>query len=390
MRAATKLLELAVALARDHEQERDPLVPALGKSLRAIGELRRAEEILNEVASNRGQGPARLAFLEAVSLRDYTEANAASFQALERAPRGVPESDPEVLARAKIVEVEVFWTLGKYLAIAEPLSHAKKAARKVGDQARQRSLVNSSLAWEARALLLGPEKAKTGLARCEKILAATDGSRALEASVLAVKAGFHAMLGNFPEARKHYKESRRIGEAFGLASWLAALPLYSGPVELLDERAADAARQLRRGFEALERMGDRSRRATTAAFLAQALYLQQLDDQAEEKARKSEELAAGDDVFTQVVWRGALAKVLARRGDLRQAQVLAGKAVALAEKTDGLNLRGDALLDQAEVLRATDPSNARKTAERAREPYGDKGNVAALRRVEAFIARLPS
>jgi hypothetical protein len=90
------------------------------------------------------------------------------------------------------------------------------------------------------------------------------------------------------------------------------------------------------------------------------------------------------------VWRGALAKVLARRGDLRQAQVLAGKAVALAEKTDGLNLRGDALLDQAEVLRATDPSNARKTAERAREPYGDKGNVAALRRVEAFIARLPS
>ena len=302
-RVAAKLLELAAALSRGREDQRLPLAPDLGRSLQEVGELRRAEEILNEAADRSGDAPARLAFLEAASLRDYLAATPGSFLELRDAST-VADSEPDVRARSKVVEAEVSWTIGNYAAMAQPLDEALKAAQELKGSAG-RSLANSILSWQARALLLGPTPADDGRRRCDEILeeARASGSRALEAAVLAVSAGLNAMLGEFDEARRLYGESRRIGEEFGLKAWLAALPLYSGPVELLAEQSADAACQLRQAYDALKSMGDRSRRATTAAFLAQALYELQRDEEAMKFARRSKGLAAGDDVFTQVVWR---------------------------------------------------------------------------------------
>lgn len=391
MRVAAKLLELAVALARGHQQ-RVPLVPDLGRSLEEIGELRRAERFLDEVDSRSGAASTRLAFLELASLRDYTEASPDSFKKLEAAPASVRDSVPEVEARALILEAEVSWTKGKYDDMKRPLDKAAGEAKGVQDHESRQSLLNSIFGWEARAILLGSKEARTGLDRCDEILRdrRVSGSRSLKAVVLAVKAGLHAMLGEFDEARQDYRESQRMGEAFGLDAWLAALPLYSGPVELLDEQAAEAGRQLRRGYDALERMGDTSRRATTAAFLAQALYEQQRSDEAMKFARTSKELAAEADVFTQVVWRGALAKLLARGGDCEGAVPLAREAVALANKTGGLNLQGDALLDLAVVMGACGRRNAQTKAGDARALYEKKGNVVGVRRADEFITRLRS
>jgi tetratricopeptide (TPR) repeat protein len=388
MRVAATLLELAAALARGR-QERVPLVRDLARSLEETGELRRAEELLREVADDSEEAPSRFASLEVASLRDYTEATRASFEALQQAPKRTRDTAPDVAARAAIVRAEVSWTIGKYSAMAQPLERARVAARK-GTPSERRSLFNSIFGWEARALLLGPVPAKDGIVRCRQILRDARLSHAGEAAVLAVNAGLHAMLGKFDDAREGYNDSRRIGEAFGLGAWIAALPLYSGPIELLAGRAGDAERELRRGYDALRRMGDRSRRATMAAFLAHALYDLQQNREAEEFARKSKELAAEDDAFTQVVWRGALAKVLARRGDCGDAIQHAQDAVDRASKTDGLNLRGDALLDQAKALDACGRSNARAKAKSAAALYTKKDNVVAERRAKAFIARLAS
>jgi tetratricopeptide (TPR) repeat protein len=360
-------------------------VPALGRSLRAIGELRRAEEILNEAANPEGDPPERLAFLEVASLRDYTAATAGSFHELEKAAELEPDSTPAVRARVKIVNAEVSWTTGAYAAMMGALEEARQAAEEVGGS-EGRSLVNSALGWEARALLLGPTPAEEGRTRCEQILADAEQSEshALEAAVKAVSAGLHAMLGNFDEARQRYEESGRLGEAYGLDGWLAALPLYSGPVELLAGSVRDARRTLRRGYDALERIGDRSRRATTAAFLAHALYEEERDDEAKRFARKSRGLAAADDACTQVLWRGALAKTLARSDEKERcdrAVRLAEEEVSRASETDGLNLQGDAFFDQAVVLRACDQDYATSLDE-ARARYGDKGNEAGVRRIE--------
>ena len=385
MRAAANLLEFAVALARGR-QERPPLVRDLARSLEETGELRRAQELLRQVEDRTGNPPSRFAFLEVASLRDYTEATAASFAGLQDAA-GVSDSDVDVQARNAILKAEISWTEGKYSKMDASLATARKFSSRLPAGPEKRSLLNSIFGWEARALLLGAGKAKEGRRRCDQLLREARGSHAAEAAVFAVRAGLHAMLGRFPEARQDYKRSQQIGEAFGLATWLAALPLYSGPAELLAGRAAEAERQLRIGYDALRRMGDKSRRATTAAFLAHALYEQHKDGEAEKFARKSKELAADDDVFTQVVWRGALAKVLARRGDREGAIQLAQNALKSARKTDGLNLKGDALLDQAEVLYACGQP-ARQKATSALKLYGDKGNIASGGRANAFIARL--
>ena len=387
MRVAAKFLEFAAGLARENESERLRLAPDLGRSLEGIGELSRAEEILRDVAAEAGEAPARFAFLERASLRDYTEANGDSFRELEAAPDRARDSAPDVAARAGILDAEVSWTKGQYDAMEGQLASASDAARAVNDPEAQRSLFNAIRGWQARAMLLGPETADVGLTRCKEMLrgAGDDGSRALEASLLAVCAGLHGMRDEFDEARDRYTESRRIGEAFGLTAWLAALSLYSGPVELLAGKPQDAARQLRRGLAALKEMGDRSRGATTAAFLAHALYEDGELDEAKESAQRSEELAAADDVFTQVVWRGALAKVLASTGDCEQAPALAKQAVDAADTTSGPNLRGDAYLDQAVVLRNCELDGAEDSAEQARGQYQAKGNEAGIRRVNEFL-----
>jgi ATP/maltotriose-dependent transcriptional regulator MalT len=385
MRVAAKLLEFASALARDDpdSNQRLQLVPDLGLSLEEIGKLRRAEEMFAEVEDG-----SNLARFEVASLRDYTRATPQSFDTLKaEAAEPREELEPAERARAAILAAEVNWTEGKYGAMNELLKEAEDQLKEP-DNPEQQPLLNSILGWKARALLLGPEKADKAIKSCDDF---EDASRSSSrAVVLAVRAGLRAMRDEIDEARTDYQESRRIGEAFGLNAWLAALPLYSGPVELLDGQAAEAERQLRYGYDALESMGDRSRRATTAAFLAHALYEQQRDDEAGKFAEESRKLASKSDVFTQVVWRGAMAKVLARAGDCEGAKRLAEESENRAKKTDSPNLKGDALLDWAEVLRFCEtPEVAAKKAEEAVEKYEEgKHNVAAARRAKAFITRL--
>jgi hypothetical protein len=236
---AAKLFELAAALARESEDQRRPVVPYLGRSLRAVGELRRAEELLNEVADSSGEAPSRFAFLEVASLRDYIVATSGSFHELQEASQIQPGPAPEVRARAKIAAAEVSWTVARYLDMEGSLADARAAADELGGP-EGRSLLNSIGGWEARALLLGPTPAGEGRDRCGALLdeARETGSRSLEATVLAVSAGLHAMLDEFDEARKLYGESRRIGKAFGLqaflstrvpsSSWTSSLPRQGG------------------------------------------------------------------------------------------------------------------------------------------------------------------
>jgi hypothetical protein len=125
---AAKLFELANALARDDEEQRVRLVPSLGRSLRAIGKLRRAEELLNEVADSSGEAPSRFAFVEVASLRDYIVATSGSFHELQEASQIRPDPAPEVRARAKIAAAEVSWTVARYSDMEGSLADARAAA----------------------------------------------------------------------------------------------------------------------------------------------------------------------------------------------------------------------------------------------------------------------
>ena len=100
-------------------------------------------------------------------------------------------------------------------------------------------------------------------------------------------------------------------------------------------------------------MGERAFRSTMAAFLARTILEQGRDQEAEDFAELSAELAASGDLTTQILWRCVRARVLARRTEIQEAEALAREAPAIAEATDFLNYRAYALLDLSHVLEAS-------------------------------------
>ena len=128
---------------------------------------------------------------------------------------------------------------------------------------------------------------------------------------------------------------------------------------------------------------------TSAAYLAQALLAQGSDEEAERFARLSDELAAADDLLTQMLWRGVEARILAARRRFEEAERLARESVELAESTDFVNHRGDALVDFAIVLRAAGrPDEASAALADAVRLYEQKGNAVAADRARAEVAAL--
>ena len=92
-----------------------------------------------------------------------------------------------------------------------------------------------------------------------------------------------------------------------------------------------------------------------------------------------------------MMWRGARAKVLARRGQGQEAEALAREGVAIIEETDYVLYHADALQDLAEVLRLQDRSSEAATAaEEALRLYEQKGNVVAARKVHALLEAMRS
>ena len=150
------------------------------------------------------------------------------------------------------------------------------------------------------------------------------------------------MNGNFELARSMLAASNGVFEELGL-TLNAATSQNEALIEMLAGDSAAAEASLRLGFDALTEMGEQAFLSTTAAFLARAVFEQNRVDEAEELAQLSARLAATGDLLTQVLWRGVQARVLAARGQLEDAEALAREAVSLAEQTDFVVYRGDAL-----------------------------------------------
>jgi tetratricopeptide (TPR) repeat protein len=201
-------------------------------------------------------------------------------------------------------------------------------------------------------------------------------------------AGLEAMRGRFVEAQGRFEQSRIGFRELGHTRWLAALPLWSGPAQLLAGAPDQAEAELKEGYESLQRMGDRGLISPVAAFMAQALYEQGRYDEAVEFVRVSEACASRDDLFPHVVWRGVHARILARDGSSDLASTVAREAVALADKTDSPNLQGDACLNLAEVLRLQGDDDASfEWVERALGHFEAKGNIVSADAAQSLLAR---
>ena len=160
------------------------------------------------------------------------------------------------------------------------------------------------------------------------------GDRSLEAAIGNTLAGLRAMRGDFDEARELWLAARNLYEELGLNFRRAARAVIAAQIETLagDDEAAERsfAGPMRRssGWARRER-GRRSRHSWPNASTSRGD-----DEEAESFTEITEELAADDDLEPQVLWRSVRAKVLAKRGQLEQAEKLAREAAELVEGTD--------------------------------------------------------
>src|SRR5262249_19843699 len=148
----------------------------------------------------------------------------------------------------------------------------------------------------------------------------------------AVLANLEAMRGRFAVTEELVVRSRDAVQRLGQWVWL--LPIGFGFISLLRDLPAAAETELRAGYEALKKVGEKSHFSSVSALLAQAVYAQGRLDEAEQLVRESAAASRANDIHTQTAWRATHAKILAHRGLLADAEALAREAVAFVAKSD--------------------------------------------------------
>ena len=392
--AAVKLLSRAAALLPADDPLRLSVLPNLSESLMMTGQVQEAGAVLAEADRAAAEQDDRAVQSHLVLVRTtqrlFTQPKGWADDARREVERTIPVfeevGDHLGLARSWRLLGLIHFVRGRCGEALAAVDRAGTYAHLAGDRREELE----SLSWLPLALFTGPTSAADGLVDCRQIVERSDGDLKVEASVLLTQGALEAMLGDVDQARRSLATAHAAFEDLGLRFWLAGPVAYlSGWTEMLAGDPDAAERMLRPGYEGLGRMGRGSWLASTVAgLLAHSLYAQGRYDEAEEVATASGQLAGSDDVYSQVVGRGAHAKALCALGHAGRAEAMAREAVDLAAGTDCPQLQGEAFLDLAEVLRRTGrEAEAADLTGRARSRFEDKGNRLAVDKATAALGR---
>jgi tetratricopeptide (TPR) repeat protein len=292
-----------------------------------------ARLFLLEVAASRATG-------SQVSMADESEGLIGEFEGL---------GDELGVVSAGIVAGQYRFFLGYSREAEALLTRARERAMAAG--LRDQALVASW--WELAALFFGPATVQEAEAKIRALEELPGRTRTSEAALLRTKGRFAWIQGRFDEAREMVRTWADIERELGRAVRLASVEgHYLGPLEMAAGRFAEAVEAFRTGFEAQRSLGDLGYSSTVAGGLAHALIEVGDLDEAERYARLALDTSPKDDIEPKMSGGGALAVVLARRGDLEEATKVANEAVALARRTDYVLNQADVLIDQARVLGA--------------------------------------
>lgn len=394
--AAVNLLKRAVGLIPREAPSRLELMVDLGDAYLQFGEFDNAGAVLDQAMAIAGEvGETRYyerAAVIKVSVDQFRAGGeGGAGRAIEVAKRAIavlePLGDAAGLARA--------WRLMMYTEGNQGhLSEASAAGERVvsyAAQAGDRRLASRSAPPIVAFLLHGPATVADATAKCEELLASTEGDRKTEAVILSTLAVLRAMQGRFGDARDLYGRGQTMLAELGGGIDASSTSIDSSRVERLAGDLGKAEQELRRDHNALEVLGESYYRSTIASFLAEVLYRAGNLDEAVTYAEIAEHLADPDDIEPQVKWRMVRASVLATRGELESAMLLAREAVRLASETSDELLRADTLSDFAELLLTTgDPESSRPPLREALKLYEQKGDVVSSGRLRERLDELPA
>jgi len=382
--AAANLLGRALGLqAADGAAPLEWMI-AYGAALRAAGKLDDAQHAFSEAFDRAGDAGDRAvaarATLELAFVRLHTwdgrldellrisNEVAAEFEAV---------GEESGLSRALMLHAYITFIRCRMAETEEIVDRALRHARRATDGGHVQELLHI----RARAALRGPAPVDVAIERCESVLEQVGDDVSLGAVVRGGLALLDAMGGRVEKARVRADEAERLLLDLGGTIALAAVRSDGALVHVLAGDAAAAARSLRAACETMESIGEQGLLSTFAALLGDALVTLGDAEEARRYIRVSEESALAEDVLSQVLWRVARARLLARDGETGAATVLADEAVALASQTDDLNLTADAYACLGSVLaEGGDAARAADAYASAVELYEQKGNVVSAGR----------
>jgi hypothetical protein len=248
--------------------------------------------------------------------------------------------------------------------------------------ARQAGLAQDFVEWRAVCRFYGTTPVSDVMTWLDDL-----GERAgRDPWVRAFRAASLGMLGRAGEGRMILAGARAdLVDRGGEVRYAVTTAIESVDFELLAGNPAAAVELGMEGCRLLEQLGDQAAGflSTAVATLAEAFYACDRLEEAETWARRGAELSSDDDTFTQMLWRQTQAKLLARRGEYADAELLARESLAIAQTTDYLNGQADAHADLAEVLRlGGNVSEAVAQLEQALGCYAAKGNLVMAGRIE--------
>jgi tetratricopeptide (TPR) repeat protein len=387
--AAITLLERATALLPVDDPALGDLMPELGMALTEAGRLNEAERILDLAVTRSAAGGDRVAKAQAevarLAVRIQVDTDAGAREVRERFDSLLSTFEGGSvdlgLGRLWRLRALVHWIEARATDADAAWERAAEHAERAGDERGW----SEALSWLASSAYIGPAPVEDGIARCEGIRAQLSGHRSAQALVLHPLAGLRAMRGEFRAARRLLAESNAILTELGMTMH-TAVSHHEAYVAMVSGDAAGAETVLRAGYERLAEMGEKALLATTAAMLAQVLYERERFDDAWAFTETAKDAAAADDLSAQMIWRTVRARLLARRGEMADAERMGAEAVDLAERTDWLTDHADALLSQAQVFRmAANRKAAADALESAVALYTRKGNTIGARRARSSM-----
>ena len=393
MHATRTLLERATFLLSVEEPLRRELLCELAIAVRAQGDPTLADTTLTTaIQEARTVGDRRLEMRARIE-RDYVrllhDPGTTADGLLDDVAIGVPIFEAVGDDRS----------LGRASLLAGFVHGGHRGRHRKWEEAAERALVHYKKAgWPtstclgeiAYALYYGPTPVAEAIIRCEKLLRDEVTDSAADANVRVYIGGLLAQRGDVDSARRLVTSATATYEDLGQRT---AVAYYSGAVhgdiELLAGDEVAAERVLRALCLELESTRDWSHLASRAGDLAEALYVQNRIEEADEWTRTAEIHAAVDDVDAGMIWRPVRAKILARRDAFAAAESTAREAVELAATTDATSRHARAIRDLGEVLRlAGRLTEAGSAFQRAEQLYEQKGNLLGAAQARAHQREL--
>jgi DNA-binding SARP family transcriptional activator len=394
VRAAVGLYERAVALVPADSPRRLRLECDFGVALKNTGRVDEALELLENVAtaaSRRGDTPMELrAQIEQAMPRLLAgELSGADVVALVEAsaPSLAEAGDDLALARAWHIAAAVD---GGMLGRGDRAE--SEAERALTHYLRAGFPAHAAVQLLAHTQTSGSKPVPSAIETCRRLLALEADERARTAYIRHPLAYLLALVGQFEVARSELDASRlglaELGDRDALnKTWAFSAARVEGLASRLDAEAAI----LGSACLVLRAEGDRAWLATHAAVLADVELRLGHSDEAARLADEAAALALADDLVPQAGWRRVRAKLLVAAGSPVEGERLARDAVALLDACDDLCMKGEALLDLAEVLAAgRRPARALEGARSALALFEAKQAATLVARARRLVDRLSS